>query len=251
MKLRIHLFEWPSRHNVHLALPIMLVLSFFLHAACLFIFQATFPRSEGSRERSATVYGLLQGSPEAAKIAPMLAASDPALFSSTKIFGREVWKLPQTTYISSFDEEIPALAPLPAPPPSQFLPPASGTAPVSVAGFVPKQAPPREPPVPTALRFGGALERRAWTPPQNFDFAALPVLPRQGLAPAEFLLAVSPDGLPMHLFPQRSSGNEDLDRAALRYLAGCRFVAAPSEREPAWGTATFVWGADLRQESQQ
>ena len=138
-----------------------------------------------------------------------------------------------------------------APPPSQFLPPASGTAPVAAAAFVPKPAPPREPPVPTAVRFGGALERRAWTPPQNFDFATVAVLPRQGLAPAEFLVAVSPDGLPMHLFPQRSSGNENLDRAALQYLAGCRFAAAPSELEPAWGTATFVWGADIRQDSQQ
>ena len=251
MKLRIHLFEWPSRHNVHLALPIMLVLSFFLHAACMFIFQATFPRSEGSRERSAAVYHLLPGSPEAAKIAPMLAASDPALFSSTKIFGRNVWKLPKTAYVASFDEEIPALAPLPAPPPSQFLPPASGTAPVGVAALAPKAPPSREPPVPTTVRFGGELERRAWTPPQNFDFAALAVLPRQGLAPAEFLVAVSPDGLPMHFFPQRSSGNENLDRAALQYLAGCRFAAAPSEHEPAWGTATFVWGADVRQDSQQ
>ena len=250
MKLRIHLFEWPSRHNVHLALPIMLVLSFFLHAACMFIFHATFPRSEGSRERSAAVYHLLPGSPEAAKIAPMLAASDPALFSSTKIFGHNVWKLPETAYVASFDEEVPALAPLPAPLPSQFLPPDSGTAPVAAAAFVPK-APPREPAVPTAVRFGGDLERRAWTPPQNFDFSALAVLPRQGLAPAEFLVAVSPDGLPMHLFPQRSSGNENLDRAALQYLAGCRFAAAPSEREPAWGTATFVWGADVRQDSQQ
>ena len=97
MKLRIHLFEWPSRHNVHLVLPIMLVVSFLLHAASLFIFQATFPRSEGSRERSAMIYYLLPGSPEAVRIAPMLAASDPALFSSAKIFGREAWKLPKTT----------------------------------------------------------------------------------------------------------------------------------------------------------
>jgi hypothetical protein len=251
VKLRIHLFEWPSRHNVHLALPIMLVLSFFLHAACMFIFHATFPRSEGSRERSAAVYSLLPGSAEAAKIAPMLAASDPALFSSTKIFERNVWKVPETAYVARFDEEVPALAPLPAPPPSQFLPPASGAAPVAVAAFVAKPPPPREPPVPTAVRFGGALERRAWTPPQDFDFAALAVLPRQGLAPAEFLVAVSPDGLPMHLFPQRSSGNENLDRAALQYLAGCRFAAASSEREPAWGSATFVWGADVRQDGQQ
>ncbi len=238
MKLRIHLFEWPSRHNVHLALPIMLVLSFFLHAACMFIFHATFPRSEGSRERSAAVYHILPGSPEAAKVAPMLAASDPALFSSTKIFGRNVWKLPETAYVASFDKEVPALAPLPAPLPSQFLPPDSGTAPVALAAFVPKA--PREPAVPTAVRFGGDLEGRAWTPPQNFDFSALAVLPRQGPAPAEFLVAVSPDGLPMHL-----------DRAALQYLADCRFAAAPSERESAWGTATFLWGADVRQDSQQ
>ena len=249
--MKIHLFEWPSRHNVHLALPIMLVLSFFLHAACMFIFHASSPRSEGSRERSATVYSLLPRSAEAAKIAPMLAASDPALFSSTEIFGRNVSKLPETAYVARFDEEVPALAPLPAPPPSQFLPPAFGTARVAVAAFVAKAPPPREPPVPTAVRFGGALERRAWTPPQNFDFAALAVLPRQGLAPAEFLVAVSPDGLPMHLFPQRSSGNENLDRAALQYLASCRFAPAPSEREPAWGMATFVWGADIRQDSQQ
>ena len=40
MKLRIHLFEWPSRHNVHLALPLMLVLSFVLHAASIFLFHA-------------------------------------------------------------------------------------------------------------------------------------------------------------------------------------------------------------------
>ena len=108
MKLRIHLFEWPSRHNVHLALPLMLVLSFLLHAACLFIFQATLPRSESSREHSAVAYALLPNSPEAAKIGPMLAASDPALFSTTKIIGQKAWKLPETAYVASFDEEVPA-----------------------------------------------------------------------------------------------------------------------------------------------
>jgi hypothetical protein len=250
VKLRIHLFEWPSRHNVHLVLPVMLFVSFLLHAASLFIFQATFPRSEGTRERSAVLYHLLPGSPEEAKIAPMLAASDPALFSSAKVFGHNVWKLPKTSYAASFDEETPALAPLPAPPLSQFLPPDPGTLPVAAAAFVPKPSQ-HHPAVPTAVRFGGDLEGRSWTPPQNLEVSALPVLSRQVLAPAEFLVAVSPDGLPMHLFLQQSSGNEDLDRAGLRYLAGCRFAAAPSERELAWGTATFVWGADLKQDSQQ
>lgn len=250
MKLRIHLFEWPSRHNVHLVLPIMLLVSFLLHAASLFIFQATFPRSEGSRERFAVAYHLLPGSPDEARIAPMLAASDPALFSSAKIFGRDAWKLPKTPYTASFDEGIPGLAPLPAPPLSQFLPPEPGTAPIAAAAFVPKPSL-RYPAVPTAVRFAGDLEGRSWSPPQNLDVSALPVLSRQVLAPAEFLVAVSPDGVLMHLFLQRSSGNENLDRAALRYLAGCRFATAPSERELAWGTATFVWGADLKQDSQQ
>ena len=249
MKLRIHLFEWPSRHNVHLVLPIMLVVSFLLHAASLFIFQSTFPRSEGSRERSAMIYYLLPESPEAVRIAPMLAASDPALFSSAKIFGHETWKLPKTPYVASFDKESPALAPLPAPPLSQFLPPDPGGAPVAVAAFVPKPSA-HLPAVPTAVRFGGALEGRSWTPPQGVDISALLAAPGQVLAPAEFLVAVSPDGLPMHLFPQRSSGNENLDRAALRYLAGCRFAVPPAERAPVWGTATFVWGADARQGSQ-
>jgi len=229
----------------------MLVLSFLLHAACMFIFHATFPRSIGSPERSAAVNYVLPGSPEAEKLAPMLAASDPALFSSAQIFGRDVWNLPETAYVASFDEEIPALAPLPAPPPSQFLPPYSGTAPVTVAAFVPKAPPIREPALPTTVRFGGVLKQRAWTPPANFRFSEVAASTRQGLAPAEFLVAVSPDGLPMHLFPQQSSGDESLDRAALQYLAGCRFASAPSEREPAWGTATFEWGADVRQDSQQ
>jgi hypothetical protein len=251
VKLRAHLFEWPSRHNVHLMLPVMLVLSFFLHGACLFIFQASFPRSEGSRERTATVYHPLPGSQEAAKLAPMLAASDPALFSSPKIFGQRVGEFPKTAYVASFDKETPTLAPLPTPSPSHFLPPERGTAPVAVAALTPKASPQRNPATPTSVRFGGALERRSWTPPQGFDFSALAVLPRQGLSPAEFLVAVSPDGFPMYFFPQRSSGNEALDRAALKYLAACRFAEAPSAREATWGTATFIWGADIKQDSEQ
>ena len=54
MKLRIHLFEWPSRHNVHLALPLMLVLSFALHAASMFLFHTSLPAFE--RQRGANCY---------------------------------------------------------------------------------------------------------------------------------------------------------------------------------------------------
>jgi hypothetical protein len=249
MKLRIHLFEWPSRHNVHLALPLMLVLSFALHAASMFLFHTTFSRSNGSDERIASVTYILPGSPEASKLAPILAASDPALFSSADV-GPNVWNLPKTSYVASFDEETPELKPLPRPGPSEFLPPDPGTAPVTVATIVPKASPVFQPAPPTTLQFGEGLEKRAWTPPEGFKFSDVKALTQQGRAPAELLVAVSPDGLPLHFFPQQSSGDENLDRAAIRYLAGGRFAPAPSETEPAWGTALFLWGGDIATETQ-
>jgi hypothetical protein len=244
VKLRTHLFEWPSRHNVHLALPLMLILSFLLHAASMFLFHAAVPRAGGTSERAASVNYILPGSAEAAKLAPLLAASDPALFSSAEV-GPKVWNLPKTAYIASFDEETPALKPLPTPGPAEFLPLDPGTAPVTVATMVPKAPPLRELAPPTTVQFGGGLEKRACTPPEGFKFSDVIALTQQGRAPAEFLVAVSPDGLPLHFFPQQSSGDENLDRAALRYLAGCRFAPAPAETEPAWGTALFVWGGDI------
>ena len=113
MKLRIHLFEWPSRHNVHLALPIMLVLSFSLHAACMFIFHATFPRfrrqsPSAFRCQSITFCQARRKRRSSRRCWPRRIRH---CFSSTKIFGRNVWKLPETSYVASFDEEIPALAP--------------------------------------------------------------------------------------------------------------------------------------------
>ena len=185
MKLRIHLFEWPSRHNVHLALPLMLVLSFALHAASMFLFHAAFPRSNGSAERIASITYILPGSPEAAKLAPILAASDPALFSSANV-GPNVWNLPKTAYVASFDEETPDLKPLPAPGPSEFLPPDPGTAPVTVAPLSPRQ--PRFPSLlrPRTCQFGDGLERRAWTPPEGFKFSDVTALTQQGRAPPNF-----------------------------------------------------------------
>ena len=93
---------------------------------------------------------------------------------------------------------------------------------------------PRQPRFPSLLRlrtcrFGDGLERRAWTPPEGFKFSDVTALTQQGTGTRRISVAVSPDGLPLHFFPQHSSGDENLDRAALRYLAGCRFAPAPAE----------------------
>jgi len=245
VKLDLHLFDWPSRHNVHLALPLMLLLSFVLHAACVVVFQVDYPRSRASPERSAEVFFLRPGSPEAVLMAPLLAASDPALLSPGQVFGRDVWKLSETVYVASFDSEKPALSTLPAAVSGLVLPAVTSTGPVSRTPRGNRSAP--EPGLPTALRLGGDLAGRAATPPAEFHFLA-PA--RQALAPAGFLICVSPDGQPMHLFPQSSSGNEKLDRAALRHLAGTRFSRDDAGGQPAWGTATFLWGADIEREKE-
>lgn len=244
MKLRIHLFEWPSRHNVHLALPLMIVLSLILHTACVLVFQVAYPRPHRSPQRSAEVLFLQPGSPMAERIAPLLAASDPALFSPGHVPGGDVAKLPDTAYVPSFDSERPALNRLDDPPPQPELPALAAEGPVSVPLTIPNPPKMRAPGLPTTVRFDGDLANRSFVPPKDVVFTSATV---RGLAPAVFLVAVSPEGLPLHVFPllRQPSGNEILDRAALRYLAAGRFSADPERREPAWGTATFLWGANV------
>ncbi|CAN5690796.1 hypothetical protein BH09VER1_BH09VER1_04030 [soil metagenome] len=223
----------------------MLVLSFFLHAACVLVFSVAYPHSTGRAARSAEVFFLRPGSPEAIQLAPLLEASDPALFSPGQVFGRHVWKLPATGYIPSFDLKTPSLEPLAPLALEPMLPPLSETEFVGIREPRPVK---KEPGLSTALHLGDGLAGRAFTPPKNIAFTA----PRQGLAPTRFLLAVSPEGQPLHIIPLPDdvSGSESLDKAALRYLAATRFAPDPTGREPVWGTATFLWGADVVRENQ-
>lgn len=239
-----HLFDWPSRHHVHLALPIMLIISAGLHVAGLLVFQQSRPRTQTSSERSAKAYFLPPGSPEAARLAPLLTAGDPALFSPAHPSVRDVWKLPETTYIASFDASQPALLTAPPVPSAIQLPPVSLAGPVSRDFIAPASARQLQPGFPTTVTFGKELAGRPISPPENFSFAVVPADGLKSLEPAEFLIAVSPEGRPLFFFPRQSSGSEVLDRAALRYLAESRFTAS-GDAEPAWSSATFHWGADV------
>jgi hypothetical protein len=239
-----HLFDWPSRHHVHLALPIMLVISAGLHVAGLAVFQINHSRAQGHTERGARAYFLAPGSAEAARLAPLLAAADPALFSPAHPSTRDVWKLPETTYVASFDTSQPALLTAPPAPPDLPQPPVSSTGPVSrdFAAIASRRQ--TEPGAPTAVTFGRELAGRSTTPPEHVSFAVVSPDGLKSLAPAEFLIAVSPEGRPLYFFLRKSSGSEALDRAALQYLTALRF-SARDEAEPAWSSATFHWGADV------
>lgn len=246
MKFDRHLFDWPSRHNVHLALPAMLVVSFLLHAASAVVFQVTYPRPRPSPEHPARVFFLRPGSPDAVQVEPVLAAEDPALFSPAAVSGRGVWKVDGTEYVASFDAMTTALSPAP-PAPGTSLPPVSPNPGPVTARLAVRPPGPVVPGLPTTVRLGGGLDDREATLPKTVEYSA-PV--RQRLTPAEFLVAVSPDGRPLHVFPQRSSGHESLDRIALRTLLATRFSRKDTPAEPAWGTVTFLWGNDIRSDKE-
>jgi hypothetical protein len=235
------IFDWPSRHAVHLALPLMVVVSFFAHAAGLAVFQLKPPAEPAVPRRSAGVFVLAPWSEDAAKVTPMIAAADPALFSASASEDRDIWLLPSTDYPPSFDSLRPSLAPLPTEPPqvTSF----TSSAPVSSERRS-RPIPKAEPTLPTRIEWTGALRDFSFEPAPGVAFAA-PA--RQNLLPLEFLVAVGPHGKLLHAFPLGSSGNERIDRDALRSLLGGHLSAGSRSLEaPVWGTAIFLWGADIQ-----
>lgn len=239
-----HLFDWPSRHNVHLALPLMLLVSAGLHVGGVAAFQLVHTRARTATERSAQVVFLAPASPEAAALGALLAADDPALFSPAHSAGRGVWKLPETAYTPGFDASPPALLAAAPPAPAPALPPLAATGPVS--DVVPSRpaSPTQRGGAPTAVTFGREFAGRSVVAPDGFSFAVVVPDGWKTLAPAEFLIAVSPEGRLLHAFPRKSSGHDALDRTALRYLTALRFDPTDTA-EAAWGSATFHWGADV------
>jgi hypothetical protein len=241
MKLPIHLFDWPSRHNVHLALPLLLFLSFVLHASCVLIFQIYYPRAQAPALRSAQVYYLEPGSPEAKALAPLLEAADPALFSPAEPLGPSMTKLPGSEYVASFENQDTVLEPLPAT--EQDNRPA--LAPFRVESAFPAPSATPVPGLLTQVRLGGGLADRKLTPPTDFIFNA----PFQSIASVEFLVEVSPDGTPRHVipvYPADGSGVEAIDRSALAYLLQSKFSPVEGASDPVWGTAKFLWGTDVQ-----
>ena len=158
--------RWPSRHNaLRSAAHAHALVS--PHAASMFLFHTAFPRSNGSAEQ-VLPSPILPGSPEAAKLAPILAASDPALFSSADV-GPNVWNLPKTAYVASFDEETPDLKPC-----RRRVHPSSFPRSRHRAGDGRHDCPQGNAGSPACSAherwFGGGLEKRAWTPPEGFSF---------------------------------------------------------------------------------
>ncbi|PTX98209.1 hypothetical protein DB345_05075 [Spartobacteria bacterium LR76] len=235
MKLSLSHFEWPSRHNIHIALPLMIVVAFLLHAACIVVFQITDVKAPRRADRSAHVFFLRMDSTEAGGIRALLDAADPSLFSPEQRGEREAWRSPETSYTASYEANPPSLDSLPA---AQLK-----TPPLAIDPLSREAGPPKFPPqagLPTVVKFSGDLADRTFTPPEKFEFVAPTKIV---LRPIEVLVGVDADGRVVHIAPlEETSGNEILDRCAIEYLARGRF--APGQA--GWGVARFLWGNDIR-----
>ncbi len=238
------LFEWPSRHSVHIGLPLALVVSALLHGGGIAAFQLMPPKSPSGERRSAAAYVLPSGLPAATYLERIIAATDPALFSPVALEERDLKNFPAAKYSASFDTWEPSLE---GPPPVRPV----ALSPVATFGPVRKPAPPPDSPSgptftpPTKLSFSGGLQGRGFSLAESTTFSAPP---RQNLLPAEFLVAAAPDGRVLHAFPLTSSGNEDLDRTALAGILAGKFSESTIS-SPAWGLATFLWGSDVSRET--
>jgi hypothetical protein len=236
-------FDWPSRHAVHVAVPAMMMVSVLLHGAGLFVFQLKPPSEPASTRRTASVFFLSPTSPDHGKFLPVIASADPSLFSATLSEDPDIWRLPASDYSPSFDEARP-----------EFYPPPAETQPVparllsfdSVKARSPqsKKRPAAPAALPTRIVLEGGHSGMEFERAPGISFAA-PV--RKNLAPMEFLMASGPDGRILHAFPLTSSGDEQIDRSALRALIGGH-VRGPnaSSKEVIWGQATFLWGSDVQ-----
>jgi hypothetical protein len=231
-------FEWPTRHRIHILLPVMVVLAALAHGAVFFLFAVRQPAPRPGGPNPAQVYFLAPGSAPQLQLAALLNAMDPALFAPGRGLPSEVPI--DVVYTPKYLEGSVDFA---MPPESEPVKRESRTYHGAVA--VPRRsaAGKSEPvPSPTRLKMSASLANRLpeEIPPGNFQTRSTETPPA-----AYFLVALSPDGALRHVVTDRSTGEAELDQAAMRHLRSIRFLPADSG-ETEWGFVEFQWGRDVQ-----
>lgn len=229
------IFEWPGRHHLQVLLPATLAGAAVVHAGLFFLFSIIYPRQESAPLDGAKVYFVVSGTPESERLSALLKSADPSVFGPGR--GLVLADVANSgNYTPQYDTARVALDPLPAG--SAVVPKLFAAAgPVPVVGPTEARKPSGPRPPTVRLTAAGALDGRAPVLPPDHG-----LLPPAGSNPgsAVFLAAVLGDGSVAHVFSQRSSGSEELDRKAEGILRGLRFSSGPESL--AWGFVTFQWG---------
>lgn len=232
------IFEWPTRHRIHILLPVMVVVAALAHGAVFFLFAVRQPAPRAGGPNPAQVYFLAPGSAAQLQLLALLNSMDPALFAPGRGSPTE---LPiEAVYTPKYLEGSVDFA---MPPEMERVPLEAGSFHGAVV-ISPRSGRGKTEvlPSPTRLQVSASLAGRlpGELPVMNFQTGLREIPPA-----ACFLVALSPEGVLRHVVTDRSTGEADLDRAAIDYLRGVSF--RPDEaRETRWGFVEFQWGRDLQ-----
>ena len=242
MKTPTLTFDWPARHRIHLFLPFAVFIAALLHAAIFFLFSVKHPVSRSYGPNTARLYFLPPASPEYSRIESALFSSDPALFAPGRGLP-ESDDLPVASYTPQFAKATIAWEPLP-PRISKLPEKPTFKGPVQISHKKHSK---------TVANLDRPTRVRA-TPEISARLPEIPAVPKfqtRSSTPPDspgFLVAISPEGQVIHAFPDQSSGDAELDLAAMSFLRNLRFL--PSDQKgPAWGFVEFQWGSNLQSPS--
>ena len=231
-------FEWPSRHRIHLFLPFAILVAALVHATIFFLFSVKHPPSKSSGTNPARLYFLSSTNPEYSRIESALYSSDPALFAPKRGLPPQE-ELPNATYTPQYAKATIAWDE----PPLRTRTPNTDRVFKGPIRISPKKSPLPPKTSPRATRIRASEEINARLP-------EVPTLPRfqsrstRTPETATWMIAIAPNGTVLHSITDKSSGDPELDRAALAFLR--KLLFSPSQQsETVWGFVEFQWGSDV------
>lgn len=231
------MFDWAQDHRRRLALWIFIAL--VLHTGAYFLFRVVEMTPSPSPSLDTTIYVLPPNSPEARRLAPLIASEDPSLAAADRIGPISVPDPPIPKYRPGYATASPRVAPLPDPD-RRLLPPVIHDFGAVTVPDLPSTRITPTPATRSMIEFGGELAGRdARTPKPTNLFAR----PEDHLPPATFLVKIDKSGRVLHVLEQEGTQNRELDAAAMAFLSNLTFSEGIG---PAWGTATFHWGNDIQ-----
>ena len=242
MRSPLLIFEWPTRHRIHLLLPATIMLAAILHAAIFFLFSVAYPNATSDGPNPAQVYFLPEGSPAKASLENLLLSSDPAFIAPGRgAIGMS--ELPPNDYVPQYAENRLSLTTMPPVIAKKNGSSSLPAEPVRIRSQAAREIPARELQR-TRLIVAESIKQRIPTQPAGMEFRASRVLLPNN---ASFLVALAPDGSVPHVVMDQSSGDQLLDRDAMRFLRSQNFQPAGTNRME-WGVVEFHWGTDLKAE---
>lgn len=235
------LFEWPIRRSPRLTLPLCIVAAAVVQTGIVILFSISYTPPSAKLPSAPRFYFLPPDSAAARRLGPWLEANDPAIFSPRRATAAAVPAPPPLSYRPSYEEPPPPLRPLPAGKEEAIEPPFIPVALTAAGdiGRVKKTVVATPIPTPeTAVRWLDDLSRREIT-----NAIALPVPPRTLgapalLQPAQYQVAIGPEGIPRSCVLIDPSGDPAADEAGRMWILGQRFTPGNGT---SWGRVLILW----------